>query len=268
MKSTYRIMACNNKGGVGKTTISINLAAALTEMEKTVIFIDLDDSTNSTSHLKADGSLEKAFPVSSLISDESIDIADCILWNTRLVGLGLIPSDRMLKKTIEKYVKGDDEKRVELALRLNSKLKGLDGHVDYVIIDTSPSMDSAVLIGLMNATHVYGVIDGSYYSEMGLVNMMQNSDMELVRKHNPDQKFMGVIANKIGTNTRSEKRTELREDVSLNLPMTGVIIPQAQEINNNTHHFDLATRKGRNTRLAKSYRELAKHIIQNVKMEA
>lgn len=266
MKSTVCLMFLNNKGGVGKTTTSLNQAAALSEMGRRVVYIDMDESTNSTTHLRARQSREKAFPVSTIISDPDVDIMDCILWNTKLKNVGLIQSDTGLKATIAAAVKGSEEQMTNSLLRLKNKLEDLDGEVDYIIIDVAPSMDHSVTMGLLAATHIVFVLDGSSWSENGVVNIMQSDAMQrLVPRFNPEQKVLGAIYSRINLRTANASVLLSKDFIAGNIPVLEYYIPQRQEIEDNTHLHEFAVKPGstRQSILADQYRKLAAFIDES-----
>lgn len=267
MKDTAILMFVNNKGGVGKTTTSLNQAAALSEMGRKVVYVDMDESTNSTTHLKARGGRETAFPVSTIISDPSVDILDCILWETKLENVGLIQSDTGLKSTIASVVKGSESSVTESLLRLRDKLEELDGEVDYIIIDVAPSMDHSVTMGLLAATHIIFVLDGSSWAENGVVNIMQSDVMQkMIPIHNPDQKILGAMFSKINPRTANASALLNRKFVAGSIPVLDYYIPQRQEIEDNTHLHEFAVKPGstRQSILADQYRNLAAFIDESV----
>lgn len=266
MKNTVCIAYLNNKGGVGKTTTSLNQAAAFSEMGKKVVYVDMDESTNSTTHLKARSSKEKAFPVSTIISDPDVDILDCILWQTKLENVGLIQSDTGLKASISSTVKGTEEQVTNSLLRLRNKLRELDGEVDYIIIDVAPSMDHSVTMALLAATHIVFVLDGSSWSENGVVNILNSDAMQrLVPLHNPQQKILGAIFSRINLRTANASVLLNKEFVAGNIPVLEYYIPQRQEIEDNTHLYEFAVKAGstRQSILADQYRKLAAFIDES-----
>ena len=260
MTHTKIFMFVNNKGGVGKTTTSLNEAAALAEKGKTVLFFDFDESMNSTFHIKLQNSNEKSFTSSSLIANRNINIIDCIVWGTKLDGVALVPSDGGIKKALEERVRGDANALIEVAMNLKKALHSLDGDVDYIIIDASPSMDMLVKIALTVATHLVFVVDGSSYAEQGIVNMLNSDEMKFVREHNPAQTILGVLLNKIDTR-KTIARINLERTEIGGLPKLPLYIPERNEIDVNTHQQEFAVGKGKEGLLADSYRNLADILI-------
>lgn len=265
-KLTSVLMFANNKGGVGKTTTALNEAAALSEKGKSVIYLDFDDSTNSSFHIKVKGSSEKCFPISSFLTNPNLEIQDCILWGTKLNNVGLIPSDKGIKKALEAKAHGSDDEVLKIVMRLREALISLDGTVDYIIIDASPTMDTAVKIALSVTTHLVFVIDGSSYSEQGVVNMMNSEEMDFVKKHNPNQNILGVLLNKIDTRT-TNSRLKIEKEAIGGVKRIPMYIPERKEIDNNTYTQEFVVGPGKNSLIAESYRDLADFIIESTQQK-
>lgn len=270
MMHTKILMFVNNKGGVGKTTTSLNESAALTETGASVLFIDFDESMNSTFHIKSNKTLEKSnksFTSTSLLTNPSILITECIMYGTKVDGVSLIPSDGGIKQALEDKIRGNANAVFEMAMHLKEALHSLDGLVDYIIIDASPSMDTLVKIALTVATHIVFVVDGSNYANQGIVNMLKSEEMKFVRTHNPNQKIVGVLLNRIDQRKSVAKANMERHEIAgipvLRLPgeELPVFIPERTEIDVNTYNQEFAVGKGKTGVLAKSYRDLASILI-------
>ncbi len=180
-----RLAVANQKGGVGKTTTAISLAAALSVLEKRVLLVDLDPQGNTTGGLGVDkGSLEKT-------------VYDWILGNaslgevarpTELAGLSLIPASRDLVGAEIELV-GVEER--EYLLR--RKLDGLPEEFDYVFVDCPPSLGLLTLNALTAADGVLVPIQCEYYALEGVSELI--STIERVREGlNPTLAIAGVVA--------------------------------------------------------------------------
>jgi chromosome partitioning protein len=268
MKQTAAIMFANNKGGVGKTTTSLNTTAALAEKGKSVIYIDFDESTNSTHHLIDPNSKERAFPVSRLLMDDDADINDCIIWGTKFDGVGLIQGDRNLKSMIFRALMDDRDgsKARAIANRFCNHLEALDGLVDFIIVDVNPSMDMAVALAMSCTTHIIYIADECSYSEEGIINMI-NSDMHLPKE--PGQKpakVLGALYNKLDSRQGIDRELMQRTTLAKDIPLLPMYIPRRSEIASNTYTKEFAVKPGKSSILGDAYRELADYLIMETVM--
>jgi len=264
MIETYVTMFANNKGGVGKTTTTLNEAAALAEKGKRVLIIDLDESKNITTHIFVESG-ERSFTSTGFVTHthQNIDVMDYILWGTKIDGVALIPSDGMIKKAIQDKVRGNpDAAALEMAVHLKKMIHQLDTLFDYILIDASPSMDVLVQIALTVATHVVYIADGSSYAEQGIYNMVNSEELQFVKKYNPDQKVLGVLLNNMDLRVNNDRiRVDLPEIGGV--PRIPLYIPMRTEIRESSHLKDIAVAPGKQGLLAESYRKVADFIIEN-----
>ena len=189
----------NQKGGVGKTTSTINLAAYLAKLGQRVLVVDLDPQANATSCLGVDKLLVEGSTYDALLGEE--DIFPSILLNERLQ-LSLLPSSPSLAGAEVELV---DELARES--RLRKALLKVASRYDYVLIDCPPSLGLLTVNGLMAA--VDGVIvpvQCEYLALEGLGQLTQT--IGRVRSALfPDLKVRGVIL------TMFDTRTNLSADV-------------------------------------------------------
>ena len=189
----------NQKGGVGKTTSTINLAAYLAKMGQRVLVVDLDPQANATSCLGVDKLTVEGSTYDALLGEE--DIFQYILLNERLQ-LSLLPSSHSMAGAEVELV---DELARESRLR-KAVLK-VAGRYDYVLVDCPPSLGLLTVNGLMSA--VDGVIvpvQCEYLALEGLGQLTQT--IERVRSALfPELKVRGVVL------TMFDNRTNLSTDV-------------------------------------------------------
>ncbi|MBK7447921.1 MAG: ParA family protein [Anaerolineales bacterium] len=189
----------NQKGGVGKTTSTINLAAYLAKLGQRVLVVDLDPQANATSCLGVDKLLVEGSTYDALLGEE--DIFPSILLNERLQ-LSLLPSSPALAGAEVELV---DELARES--RLRKAIMQVANRYDYVLIDCPPSLGLLTVNGLMAA--IDGVIvpvQCEYLALEGLGQLTQT--IERVRAALfPELKVRGVIL------TMFDNRTNLSTDV-------------------------------------------------------
>ena len=180
-----RILAiANQKGGVGKTTTSVNLAASLAQKGRRVLVVDMDPQANATSGLGMPrGSVQEGI-YEALVLDRSVRELTQL---TEVPGLWLVPATRELAGAEIELV-GVDER----AQRLKRALSPVMEMYDYVVIDCPPSLGLLTLNSLVAATAVVIPMQCEYYALEGLSRLVET--MEQVRHaYNPSLELAGIV---------------------------------------------------------------------------
>jgi chromosome partitioning protein len=189
----------NQKGGVGKTTTTINLGAFLAAYDKNVLLVDIDPQANATSSLGIDKNTIKAGTYQALLEDGNIQ--DFVLRNPKL-NLSILPASPDLAGAEVELV--NEVGRENL---LKRKLLPLADEYDYIIVDCPPSLGLLTLNGLVAAENgILIPVQCEYLAMEGLGQLI--STIERVRRViSPDLEVRGVIL------TMFDSRTNLANDV-------------------------------------------------------
>ena len=248
-----RIIAiANQKGGVGKSTTSINLASCLAEKGKRVLVLDLDPQGNTTSGLGIDKNRIENTIYESMVGDTEIE--DCIQKNV-FDNLDVIPANVNLSGAEIELI--DSEER---SFVLKNRLKELRDNYDFIIIDCPPSLSILTVNALTAAGSVIVPIQCEFYALEGITQLMKT--IELVKDRlNEELIIEGVVFTMFDarTNLSLQVVENVKENLDQNIYKT--IIPRNVRLAEAPSHGLPINYYDSKSAGAVGYRELADEVI-------
>lgn len=202
-----RIIAiANQKGGVGKTTTSTNLASCLAEAGKKILLIDIDPQGNATSGVGIDKNQPKNTAYDLFLGEASIE--DCIM-DSVVGNLQVLPSNANLSGAEIDLI--GTEQREFILKKETGKIKD---NYDFIVIDCPPSLNILTVNAMTTADAVLVPIQCEYYALEGLSQLIHTINL-IQERLNPDLKIEGVVFTMY--DARTNLSLEVVENVKANL---------------------------------------------------
>ena len=248
-----RIIAiANQKGGVGKTTTSINLAASIAEMGKRVLAIDLDPQGNMTSGLGVDKN-EVENTVYELMLDEcSINES---IQDTVVKGLRLIPSNVNLAGAEIELLGINDKEYI-----LKTAVDYIRDDYDFIVIDCPPSLNMLTVNAMTTADTVLVPIQCEYYALEGLRQLIHTINL-VQERLNPNLQMEGVVFTMYDVRTKLSNQVVENVKENLDTKIYETMIPRNIRLAEAPSYGIPINMYDSKSAGAESYRKLAKEIV-------
>ena len=248
------ITIANQKGGVGKTTTSINLAAAFAFLGYKTLLIDMDPQANSTVTFMEKN--EQKYSLYDFL--ENVDLTfESVVQNTNIINLALLPSSIALAKLESKLV-GE----IDGHFRLKDRLDTFKYKYDFIIIDTPPTLGLITINSFVAASHLLIPIQSSYFALEGTDDLLET--FEKVRgRSNPSLSLLGVLI------TLHDKRVVIAKDSETHIrklfgdKVFKTIISKSVRLEESPAFKESIFTFAPNSRGAVEYQALAKEVLKN-----
>ena len=249
------IAIANQKGGVGKTTTTINLASALARENLNTLIIDLDEQANATIGLDIGREFVKVSSYDLLTSD--IKIEDTILQIDEK--LSIIPSSSKLANIVEKLIGLEEKERL-----LEKILNSVKDNYDFILLDCPPSLSVTIDNALFASDSVIIPVECDYFAYDALTQMIQKIN-QIQKEKNPLGKKLtieGVLLTKHDNrNLFGYKMIEKVKELFPN-KIFKTIISRSSHIQEAPMYGKSVLDFAYNSRGSKEYRELAKELLE------
>src|SRR5688500_2718021 len=250
------IAVANQKGGVGKTTTAVNLAAIIAKWGNRVLLVDADPQGNATSGIGVErGSFRKSL-YHTIVLDEPIS---AITLPTSIPSLELVPANKDLAGAEIELVEVQQRE-----FRLKQALAKIDSNYDYIIIDCPPSLGLLTLNALTAARSLLVPIQCEYYALEGVTELFDTL-ARIRRLHNPGLMIEGLLLTMYDerTNLSAAVAADLRDFYGLQVFQS--VIPRNVRLAEAPSHGKPIISYDANSKGAEAYSRLAREIVYESK---
>lgn len=253
---THIISVINQKGGVGKTTTTVSLAAFIGKKRKKVLMIDLDPQGNATSGLGVDkGNIENS-TYDVMVND--VAISDAIVESSAK-NVDIVPTNINLAGAEVELVSAMSREQI-----LKNALKEVQDNYDYVLIDCPPSLGILTINALTASNGIIIPIQGEYYALEGLTQLVDTVNI-VKKKLNPDLGILGVVLTMFDRRTQLTRQVKEEVEKYFGEKVFKTLIPRNVRLAEAPSHGLAISDYDPNSKGGKAYLDLANEVLKRTK---
>lgn len=259
-KNTKIIAVANHKGGCGKTTTVVNLAAELAKLGSSVLVIDLDPQANASLHIGKDHPSEVSVTIAELLLSEPEKLPLAIHQETNLEGVSLIFGSLALGAAEDKL----KEEAPRPSEELRDKISPLIGLYDIILIDCPPSLKLLTSNALAAATDLIIPIEsGSQYGMYGVTDLVKH--LQKIYRINPNLNLLGALLIRHDERQTVCKLIEssAKEQLGKLIPIK---IPTSTKINQAAMAQTSIQKIDRTSKVAREFRKFALWVVNELNL--